>query len=67
MATVIAILIIIIILALAVGCIIKEKKKGVKCIGCPAAGSCTKYDGAKRLEKEIRKSMKKGGTSHGCH
>ncbi len=67
MATVIAILIIIIILALAIGCIIKEKKKGVKCIGCPAAGSCTKHGGAKRLEKEIRKSMKNGGTSHGCH
>lgn len=26
----------------AVAYIIKEKKRGVKCIGCPAAGTCSR-------------------------
>lgn len=30
------------IVGVAIFYIMKEKKKGVKCIGCPAAGSCTK-------------------------
>ena len=30
------------ILGVAIGYIIKEKKKGVKCIGCPFAESCAK-------------------------
>lgn len=32
---------ILLIVAGAIGKIIFEKKKGVKCIGCPAACSCT--------------------------
>lgn len=32
---------IIIILALAIGYIIKEKKAGAKCIGCSSSKSCT--------------------------
>lgn len=32
--------ILVIIIGLAVRYIIKEKKRGVKCIGCPAGGSC---------------------------
>ena len=28
------------IVALAVGYIIKAKKRGVKCVGCPDGGSC---------------------------
>ena len=35
-----ALLILGIILGLAVSYIVKAKKKGVKCIGCPAGGSC---------------------------
>ena len=38
-------LIVVAILVLAIGAavvyIIKEKKKGTKCIGCPAAGACS--------------------------
>lgn len=57
MATASAIVILVIILSLSIRCIIKEKKKGVKCIGCPAAGSCMKHGNAAELEKEIRKHM----------
>lgn len=42
-------LIVAIILLLIVGAailyIVKEKKKGVKCIGCPAAGNCPSRTG----------------------
>ena len=31
---------IIIILGLALGYIVKAKKSGVKCIGCPSGGNC---------------------------
>ncbi|MBQ3061526.1 MAG: FeoB-associated Cys-rich membrane protein [Lachnospiraceae bacterium] len=33
-------IILIVILGTAIGYIIKEKKKGTRCIGCPAAGNC---------------------------
>lgn len=42
MADIIVTLIIIMILGLSIAYIIKEKKKGVKCIGCPFADSCSK-------------------------
>lgn len=45
-------LIILIILACAAAYIIKAKKSGVKCIGCPAAGKCCKNH---------------SNTSCGCH
>ena len=42
-------LIIIIVLLVSVGAAVlyikKEKKKGIRCIGCPSAGTCTKYNG----------------------
>ena len=40
MADFITIIIVAIILVSAVSYIIREKKKGVKCIGCPSAGTC---------------------------
>lgn len=40
MATVIAVLVIVAILAAAITYIVREKKKGVKCIGCPYAQNC---------------------------
>ena len=43
LATVIASLALIIIVGLALRYIIKEKKKGNKCVGCPYAGECSKY------------------------
>ena len=43
----IIVIVLLIIVGLAVMYIIKEKKKGVKCIGCPAAGNCShKCNGA---------------------
>ena len=38
---IIVILILIIVFGLALGYIIKSKKSGVKCIGCPSGGSCS--------------------------
>ena len=40
MANVIIALIILLIVGVAVVYIVKEKKKGVQCIGCPAAATC---------------------------
>ena len=34
-----------VILALAVGYIVKAKKKGTKCIGCPSGGNCKECSG----------------------
>jgi len=39
-ADVIIILIIIACVAAAIAYIVKEKKKGIKCIGCPESGTC---------------------------
>ena len=40
-ASIIIAAIIIVLVAAAVRFIIKEKKRGVKCIGCPLAGECS--------------------------
>lgn len=37
---IIVIAIVVVILGLAIGYIVREKKKGVKCIGCPHAKEC---------------------------
>lgn len=43
MADLIVALILIICVGAAVYYIKKEKKKGIRCIGCPSAGTCSKY------------------------
>ena len=40
---IVLLLVILVIVGLAVAYIIKEKKKGTKCIGCPVAGNCSSY------------------------
>jgi len=40
-ASIIIAAIIIVMVAAAVRFIIKEKKRGVKCVGCPLAGQCS--------------------------
>lgn len=40
MINVLIILVLLLIIGGAVVYIVKQKKKGVKCIGCPYAGSC---------------------------
>ena len=42
-ATVIAVIALAAVVFLAVRYIVREKKKGSKCIGCPYAGECHKY------------------------
>lgn len=44
MANFIAGLIVVVCIGAAATYIIKAKKKGVKCIGCPAAGQCSKHN-----------------------
>ena len=41
MADLIVVGIVCIIVGVAIAYIVKEKKKGVRCIGCPAAGKCS--------------------------
>lgn len=41
LANIIAVLIVALAVGAAVRYIVKAKKKGVKCIGCSAAGSCS--------------------------
>lgn len=42
MADIIIIFILLVIVGAAIAYIVKEKKRGVKCIGCPSAGTCQK-------------------------
>lgn len=51
MVDLIVILILVLIVGAAIRYIVKEKKKGVHCIGCPSAGSCSKACGS-RVKKE---------------
>lgn len=48
LATFIAVAALAVIISLAVAYIVREKRRGVKCIGCPLADSCTKYGSPKR-------------------
>ena len=40
MTNAVIIAVVVVILGAAIGYIIKEKKKGAGCIGCPSSGSC---------------------------
>ena len=55
MATVMAVIAIVVILFLAIRYIVREKRKGVHCIGCPMAGSCT--EAYKQMEADMRKCL----------
>jgi hypothetical protein len=43
LSTILAVLALALIVTLAVVYIVREKKRGVKCIGCPYADSCQKH------------------------
>ena len=47
MADIIVMAVVLICLGAAVIYIVKEKKKGVKCIGCPVAGNCPSQNARK--------------------
>ena len=50
MQTIIAVIAVALILFFAIRYIYKEKKKGNKCIGCPFAENCQKYDGHEKCD-----------------
>ena len=54
-ATIIAILAIVVIMFLAIRYIVRERRKGVHCIGCPMAGSCS--EAYKQMEADMRKCL----------
>ena len=65
MADIIAVLILLVLIGCAVGYIVKAKKSGVKCIGCPAGGTCPGSGNMpkKKLDGRVigRKTMKISG------
>ena len=54
MADFILVSILVVIVGAAIAYIRKEKKRGVKCIGCPSAGTCASKNGG-------------SGCGCGCH
>lgn len=63
MSEILANLIIILILAAIVGAaaiyIYKEKKKGNRCIGCPAAGTCPRAGACHASSRKLKSKIKK--------
>lgn len=51
MQNMIAVLVIVILVGSAAAYLIKAKRSGVKCIGCPAGGNCSSKN--KKKKKEI--------------
>ncbi len=49
MKTLIALVIVVAIVGAAICYIVKEKKKGTRCIGCPNAGKCAGACGGEKL------------------
>ena len=49
--------VVLLIVALAAGYVVREKKKGVKCVGCPYAAICAKgcCTGCDQSENERKK------------
>ena len=43
LATILAVVVLVAVISLAGLYIYREKKRGVKCVGCPYAGSCEKH------------------------
>ncbi len=52
---VIVIIAVVLILVLAIFYVVKMKKKGVKCIGCPQAGNCSSKNDAQNKCNETQK------------
>ena len=64
MTDIIAIAVLLVIAAAAIRYIYKEKKRGVKCIGCPLAGSCC---GHNQADSSADAYGSEGGGCCGCH
>ncbi len=66
MANVIAVIILAILVGSASAYIIKAKKKGVKCIGCPAAGNCPGHAGFSQKKQAGGKHADPSGMCCAC-
>ena len=58
MANLMVLIILILIVGAAIAFIIREKKRGVRCVGCPAAGTCA---------NSCSGCSGQGGCSGNCH
>lgn len=61
---VIVVLIILAIIGAAIAYIVRAKKKGAKCIGCPASGCCSMSKAERLKENEFAESPENEGC--GC-
>lgn len=50
-ATIIAVIALAIVVFLVIRYLVREKRKGNKCIGCPYAGECCKYSNCGEEQK----------------
>ncbi len=55
LTTIFAIAILALIVSLAVRYIVREKRRGTKCIGCPFAGTCEKHDPSRHAASGLGK------------
>lgn len=64
MADLIVVAIVLAVIAASIAYIVKEKKKGVRCIGCPAVGTCGshQHDAGSGCGGNCN-----GSTCSGCH
>ncbi len=51
MTDIMIMIVLLVIIAMAATYIVKAKRRGVKCIGCPAGGTCGGKCGEKHVEK----------------
>ena len=67
MANVIAVIILAVLIGGSIAYIVREKKRGVRCIGCPAGGSCPSSGKIPKKKLEGRVIEKKTMTISGMH
>ena len=67
MANVIAVIILAVLIGGSIAYIVREKKRGVRCIGCPAGGSCPSSGKKPKKKLEGRVIGKKTMTISGMH
>ncbi|MBO5518298.1 MAG: FeoB-associated Cys-rich membrane protein [Firmicutes bacterium] len=55
LTTIVAIAVLALIVSLAVRYIVREKRRGTKCIGCPFAGTCEKHGSVHHTKPDFSK------------
>ncbi len=66
LATIICIVVIVAILGGAIAYIVRAKKRGVKCIGCPAGSTCNGHCGGIKPAEQQPKVAQTTTTEHKC-